>query len=36
MLDDGKRVGTVSKLAGWRLFEEHIEKELYVDYENQQ
>mmetsp|Transcript_643 Transcript_643/g.959 ORF Transcript_643/g.959 Transcript_643/m.959 type:complete len:285 (+) Transcript_643:595-1449(+) len=32
-IHNGKRTGCISKIAGWRLFEEHIAKAEYLDYE---
>lgn len=32
-LDGGKTVGTAARLAGWELFEEHIAKGTYQDFE---
>jgi hypothetical protein len=34
-MDEGKTKGTVGKLAGWRLFEEDIADEKYVDFGKQ-
>lgn len=32
-IDDGQIKGTVGQLAGWKLFEQHISQEQYVDFE---
>jgi hypothetical protein len=32
-IDDGKTKGTIGKLAGWKLFEQNIERGGYVDFE---
>lgn len=32
-INQGQTKGTIGKLAGWKLFEQHIDEELYVDFE---
>jgi len=32
-IDGGKTKGTIGKLAGWKLFEQHIEENGYIDFE---
>ena len=34
-IDGGRNTGTVGKLAGWKLFEQHIAQGAYVDFESQ-
>ena len=32
-INDGRTTGTIGKLAGWKLFEQHIAEGSYVDFE---
>ena len=35
-INQGQTQGTIGQLAGWKLFEQHIEEGLYVDFEQPQ